>query len=213
MSGRSAPDGSARRPLRQDVAVTHLINQYGLVVLFLAILLEAVGLPLPGETALIAAGIAADRGDLNIAAVIVVAAASASVGGPVGYVIGRTGGRQLLERWHVLRRLGERVLPPSEQFFERHGSKTVFLARFLPVLRVTAAWMAGVGEMPFRRFAAWNTAGSICWGTAIGLLAYYAGRAAADAIQRYGLYGVGGIVVVLLAFYGGMHLWKRRAFE
>src|SRR5581483_852386 len=111
----------------------------------------------------------------------------AIVGDNVGYWLGRKGGRTLLARVPLVRDHFERVLPPSERFFERHGSKTVFIARFFAVLRVTAAWLAGISRMPWWRFLLWNAAGGIVWAVVVGLIAYEVGRAAADAISRYGL--------------------------
>src|SRR5213593_851195 len=122
-------------------------------------MLESSGVPLPGETALITAGIFASRGDLVIEEVLVLAAAGAIVGDNIGYWLGREGGRRLLERWGPLRRLADRVLPPAERFFKRHGGKTVFLARFVTGLRVTAAWMAGISRMHWWEFLLWNAAG------------------------------------------------------
>ena len=77
---------------------------------------------------------------------------------------------------------------------QRHGGKTVFFGRFVAILRFTAAWVAGLGRMPWWRFLFWNAAGGIVWATAVGLVAYYGGKAAADAIERYGLFAAGGIV-------------------
>jgi membrane protein DedA with SNARE-associated domain len=190
--------------------MTGLVHHYGLIALFLIVMLESSGLPLPGETALVAAAIFASNGHLNIVEVIAVAAAAAIVGDNIGYWIGRTGGRRLLERVGPIRRWSEPGLAWSEKFFERHGGKTVFIARFVAVLRVTAAWLAGISQMPWWRFLLWNAAGGICWAILIGLVAYYAGHAAADAIGRYGL--LGGVVVVLLgaAVLLGLHFWKKR---
>jgi membrane protein DedA with SNARE-associated domain len=190
--------------------MTGLVQDYGLLALCLIVMLESGGVPLPGETALIAAGIFASRGDLPIAGVIGVAATAAIVGDNLGYWVGRTGGRKLLERWAPLARWSERVLPWSERFFHRHGSKTVFLGRFFAVLRVTAAWMAGVSRMPWWRFLAWNAAGGICWALLVGLLSFYLGHAAGDAVNRYGLIGgavIGGATGLVLA---ALHVWKRR---
>jgi membrane protein DedA with SNARE-associated domain len=193
--------------------MTGLVQNYGLIALCLIVMLESGGLPLPGETALIAAGIFASRGDLPIAGVIAVAATAAIVGDNLGYWVGRTGGRKLLVRWAPLARWSEQMLPWSERFFHRHGSKTVFLGRFFAVLRVTAAWMAGVSRMRWWRFLAWNAAGGVCWALLVGLLSFYFGHAAGDAVNRYGLIGgavIAGAVALVLA---ALHVWKRRLMK
>jgi membrane protein DedA with SNARE-associated domain len=187
-----------------------LVHHYGLIALFLIVMFESGGVPLPGETALVAAGVFASRGELDIVEVIAVAAAAAILGDNIGYWAGRTGGRKLLERSKLLSRWTERVLPWSEGFFHRHGAKTIFIGRFFSVLRVTAAWMAGVSRMRWLKFLAWNAAGGICWAALVGLVAYYLGHAAADAISRYGLIG-GAVLVVLAALaFVGFHFWKKR---
>jgi membrane protein DedA with SNARE-associated domain len=187
-----------------------LVHHYGLIALFLIVMFESGGVPLPGETALVAAGVFASRGELDIVEVIAVAAVAAILGDNIGYWAGRTGGRKLLERSKLLSRWTERVLPWSEGFFHRHGAKTIFIGRFFSVLRVTAAWMAGVSRMRWLKFLAWNAAGGICWAALVGLVAYYLGHAAADAISRYGLIG-GAVLVVLAALaFVGFHFWKKR---
>jgi membrane protein DedA with SNARE-associated domain len=190
--------------------MTSLVHHYGLIALFLIVTLESGGVPLPGETALVAAGVFASQGELNIVEVIAVAAAAAIIGDNLGYWAGRTGGRKLLERSKFLSRWMDRVLPWAEGFFHRHGAKTIFIGRFFSVLRVTAAWMAGVSRMPWLKFLAWNAAGGICWAVLVGLVAYYLGHAAADAISRYGL--IGGVALVVLAALAlvGFHFWKKR---
>jgi membrane protein DedA with SNARE-associated domain len=190
--------------------VEHLVADYGLVLLFLLVGMESAGIPLPGETALVAAAVLASRGDFDIWAVIAVAAAAAIVGDNTGYWLGRLGGRRLLDRWSRIGRWSDRILPASERFFNRHGAKTIFLARFFAVLRVTAAWLAGISRMPWWRFLVWNAAGGIAWAFLVGLVAYYLGRAAADAIGRYGLIGGGVAAGLIILVVVAVHFWRRR---
>ena len=197
------------------VDVTKLLLQYGLFLLFGLVAVESAGIPLPGETALIAAAVLTQRGDLHhsLVTVIAVAAAGAIVGDNVGYWLGRKGGRALLRRTPIVRDHFERVLPRGETFFRRHGAKTVFIGRFVAFLRVTAAWLAGISHMPWWRFLLWNAAGGIVWAALVGVVAYQAGRAAADAIGRYGLYGAIGIAVVIILVFVGFKLWRRRVIN
>jgi membrane protein DedA with SNARE-associated domain len=190
-----------------------LVQDYGLAILFLLVAMESAGVPLPGETALVAAGVLAARGHLDIVTVIVVAAVAAILGDNVGYWIGRLGGRRLLQRWERVERHASRVLPWSERFFRRHGAKTIFLGRFIAVLRVTAAWLAGISHMHWWRFFLWNAAGGICWAALVGLVAYYAGRAAADAISRYGLFAGAAIVILLVVGAVVYRFVRRRVVE
>lgn len=189
--------------------MTHLLIQYGLILLFGVVAAESAGVPLPGETALIAAAVLAAQGHYSIVSVIAVAAAGAIIGDNVGYWLGREGGRALLRRIPIVRDHFERALPRAERFFTRHGSKTVFIARFVAVLRVTAAWMAGMSRMTWWKFLVWNALGGICWAAAYGTVAYYAGKAAADAISHYGLY-VAGAIAAVGVIAGGIWWWRRR---
>ena len=193
--------------------MTHFIEDYGLLFLFAIVCLESAGLWLPGETALIAAGVYASKGHLSITGVISVAAAAAILGDNIGYWLGREGGRRLLYRYALLQRFADRVLPPAERFFERHGGKAVFLARFFGGVRVTGAWMAGITRMTWWRFLFWNAAGGIVWAVAIGLLAFYAGKAAADALARYGVYAAIGGGILLVVGLVVLHVWRRRVVE
>ena len=192
------------------ISLEHLVSTVGLPLLFALVMLESAGIPLPGETALITAAFLASKGKLNIVEVIVVAAAAAIVGDNGGYWIGRHWGRRILTRWKRLQRFSERVLPPSERFFAKHGDKTVFIGRFVAILRFTAAWMAGVAHMRWWRFLAFNAAGGICWATLVALLAYYVGRAAADAFNQYGLIGAGVLVGAAAVVFGVVHMLRRR---
>ena len=191
--------------------MTHFIHTYGLWFLFGIVCLESAGLWLPGETALIAAGVYASKGHLSIVGVIVVAAAAAIIGDNIGYWLGREGGRRLIERYGWLKRQTDRVMPTAERFFERHGGKAVFSARFFGGVRVTGAWMAGITRMSWWRFLFWNALGGIVWATGVGLISFYAGKAAADAIARYGAYGGIGIAVLIVLALVAFHLVRRRA--
>jgi membrane protein DedA with SNARE-associated domain len=185
--------------------MTHLLVSYGLVFLFLAVAIESAGVPIPGETALVSAAVfASQHAHFSIVWVIVVAAAGAIIGDNVGYTLGRIGGRRLVERIGPLRK----ELPRGERFFDKHGGKTVFLGRFVAFLRITAAWLAGLTKMHWLEFFAWNASGGIVWATAVGVTAYYAGKAAADAIGRYGLYVGGAAVAAGLVALGVV--WLRR---
>jgi membrane protein DedA with SNARE-associated domain len=187
-------------------------QSWALVLLFLLIGVESAGVPLPGETALVASGVLASphQHKLNIVAVIVVASAGAIIGDNGGYWLGRKGGRKLLERWSLVNKHAQKVLPRAERMFAKHGGKTVFFGRFIAVLRITAAWMAGISRMPWPRFLLFNAAGGILWATLVGLVAYYSGDAAASAIQTYGLYAAGAIVVAVIGIILGMRWWERR---
>jgi membrane protein DedA with SNARE-associated domain len=193
--------------------VTHFVEHYGLLFVFGIVCLESAGLWLPGETALIAAAVYASNGHLPIAGVVAVAAAAAIIGDNIGYWLGREGGRRLLYRYAILARFAGRVMPPAERFFARHGGKAVFLARFFGGIRVTGAWMAGISRMSWWRFLGWNAAGGIVWAMGVGLIAYFVGKTAADAISRYGVYGGIAAVVLLALALGGVHVWRRRAVE
>jgi membrane-associated protein len=171
-------------------------DQWALLLLFVLLTLESFGLPLPGETALIACAVLASQGSLSIVAVVVVAVAAAIIGDNLGYWAAREGGRPLLQRHRLTRAYAERYLPRGERFFARHGGKTVFLGRFVAVLRVTAAWIAGLSHMSWWRFLAWNAAGGIVWATTIALISYYLGDAAASALNRYGLFAAGGALLL-----------------
>jgi membrane protein DedA with SNARE-associated domain len=191
--------------------LTHFVAHYGLWVVFAVVFLEVAGLPfVPGETALIAAGALASQGHGSIVAIVALAIAAAVTGALVGYVVGRRWGRELLTRWSWFERMTHKGVERSQEFFHRHGSKAVFLGRFVPVLRSTLGWMAGVGRMRFVSFLLWNVAGAVAWGCLIGLLAYYLGQAVVDAIERdlgIGIAVIAGIVLLL----AGIHLLRRRS--
>jgi membrane protein DedA with SNARE-associated domain len=177
--------------------VKHLVQVFGYPLLFLIVMSESGGLPVPGETALIAAAVLASQGKLKIELVIPLAAAGAIVGDNLGYLIGRKGGRWLLERPGPFLRQRRQVLRTGQPFFERHGPKAVFFGRFVLGLRVWASWLAGATHMHWRSFVLWNALGGMTWATAVGLIAYFLGHSAGNAIEAFGLYGLAAVLVAI----------------
>jgi undecaprenyl-diphosphatase len=170
----------------------------GYVTLFFLVAVESLGIPLPGETALVAAAALAALGHLSIYAVVATAVAAAIIGDNAGYWIGRTGGIALLRRYGRFMHLDESHLERARRFFERHGPKTVFLGRFIALLRSWAAVLAGAASMPYRTFMLYNAFGAVCWGVIVGALGYVFGRNLPQ-LQRYiGQAGLAGALFVAL---------------
>jgi membrane protein DedA with SNARE-associated domain len=190
--------------------MTSFFTDHGLPLLFAAVAIESFGVPVPGETALIAFGVLASQGHYAIAAVIAVATAGAIIGDNLGFwLIGRKGGRALLARSAWLERRTQHVLPRAEALIERYGGRAVFFGRFVSVLRETIAWVAGLARMSWPRFLFWNALGGVVWATAVGLLAYFGGKALADSVGRYGLYAALVIVFAVALVVAGPRLIRR----
>ncbi|MCW3016331.1 MAG: DedA family protein [Solirubrobacterales bacterium] len=192
-------------------AIVDVASKVGLPLLFVLIAVETMGIPVPGETALITAGIVAGKGNLPIEGVIAVAATAAILGDNVGFLIGRHYGRRLLTAPGPLSRHRMRVIEIGEPFFDRHGPKAVFLGRFISGLRITSAWMAGVSRMHWPIFTFYNAAGGIVWATTFGLLAYYGGEHAESVIHTIGIAGVGAVVTFGLVLFVVLRIRRRRA--
>jgi membrane protein DedA with SNARE-associated domain len=190
--------------------MTHELETYGLILLFFFVAIEGCGIPLPGETALVASAVLAGSGHFSIVEVIAVAASAAIVGDNTGYWIARLGGRALLQRIPFVRDQLPKFLPRGERFFEKHGPKAIVVARFVAGLRITAAWLAGISHMPWRRFAAYNALGGTLWATAIGVAAYEFGQNAVDAVTHYGLWAIGGIVVIVIVLFVAHRFLHKR---
>ena len=178
-----------------SVSTKHL----GYAALALLVGGESMGLLLPGESALIAAAALSHGDGLQLPVVIAVAAIAAIVGDNVGYVLGRSGARSLLHLRGPFAAQRARLLARSERFFERHGPKAVFLGRWIPVMRITAAWLAGASRMPWPAFAAWNAAGCIAWAISIGAAGYALGAAVTGALATVLFVGIAAAVVVIVA--------------
>jgi membrane protein DedA with SNARE-associated domain len=157
--------------------IQELIPFYGLWILFVGIMLECLGIPLPGETVLISVALyAGSTNELAIGSVLFVAATAATVGGTIGYVIGRSIGLHLLMHYGEYIRLDERRLKIGQYLFLRHGGKIVFFGRFVALLRTFAAVLAGANQMSLPRFLLMNALGGICWAVLFGGGAYLIGE-------------------------------------
>ncbi len=156
--------------------IAGLIASYGYVVLFFLVGLESLGIPLPGETALVTAAAFAALGHLSISAVMATAVAAAIIGDNGGYWIGRGGGIALVRRYGRVLHLNESHLARAQTLFAQHGPKTVFIGRFIALLRTWAAVLAGVAKMPYGTFMLYNALGAVCWAVLFGTLGYAFGR-------------------------------------
>jgi membrane protein DedA with SNARE-associated domain len=178
-----------------------LIALHGYWVVFAIVMLESAGVPLPGETALVLASIyAGATGDLNIAGIILCAAAGAIVGDNVGFWVGRTWGAKFLLRYGKFIHLPEERLKLGQYLFARHGAKIVFFGRFVAFLRIFAALLAGVNQYRWMPFLFFNAAGGIVWALVFGVGAFLFG----DAIHRVsgplGMLGLAGAAAGIIAF-------------
>ena len=157
--------------------IQQAIATYGYWAVLVVVALESMGIPLPGETILVAASVyAGTTGGLHPALVIAAAALGAILGDNLGFLIGRYGGSPLLQRLERLFHLDPRILQYAQRYFARHGNKTVFLGRFFSPLRATVALLAGSNHMPWGTFLLWNLLGGIIWATIFGLLGYELGN-------------------------------------
>jgi len=183
----------------------------GYPLVFALIAIETMGIPVPGETALITAAILASRGRLQIEIVIALAALAAILGDNVGFAIGRKLGRRVFVAPGPLYSHRRRVIAVGEPFFDRHGPKAVFLGRWVSGLRITAAWMAGINRMSWPTFVFYNALGGIAWATSIGLLAYFAGHSAERIVQVAGIGGAIAVVIAGVALWWVLRMRRRRA--
>ena len=189
--------------------ITHLIVTYGYIAIGCIIALESMGLPLPGESALVAAALyASHHHDQNIVGVVAAAAIGAIVGDNVGYWVGREFGYRLLLRYGAAIGLSTSKIKLGQYLFLRHGGKVVFFGRFVAVLRVLAALLAGVNRMEWHRFLFANAAGAILWAGAVGFAAYLFGRAILDVGKPIGIGLVAICVAVIIAA-----IWVVRSHE
>ena len=193
-------------------ALSSPLQHYGLWAIFFLVLVEDFGIPVPGETVIIAASIYAGSGRLNVVAVGVVAFCGAVFGDNIGYAIGRFGGRALADRWGRYVFLTPERLDKAEEFFDRQGAKIITIARFIEGLRQANGIIAGITKMHWLRFLAYNALGAALWvGTWVSI-GYFAGQHITtiyNVITRYSLYVAIAAVVLIVALIT-RHIMRRR---
>jgi membrane protein DedA with SNARE-associated domain len=187
----------------------HLIGRYGYLIVFFGVMLESAGVPLPGETVLITAGVLVHRGVLNFEDALFFGILGAVVGDQFGYWVGRFGGRPFVLRWGRYVFITPERLGRAETFFERHGGKAVFFARFITGVRVFGALVAGMSRMPWGKFAIYNFLGGTAWATAAVSLGYFLWASIGLVehwIGRFSLLLVAAMVLVVI-----LRWWYRKA--
>ena len=173
--------------------------------------LESLGIPSPGETALVAAAVLASQGKLEIGLVILIGVCSAIVGDNIGYLLGRRFGRNVFTAPGPFMNHRIRAIKAGDGFFKRHGPKAVFIGRWIALVRFATAWLAGINRMPFRQFFFWNALGGITWGVTYGLVGYYGGQAAAHVLAEAGIVGFVVLLVLPPVIYVIVKRRERRA--
>lgn len=186
----------------------HLIDHYGYAIVVILVFAEGVGLPLPGETALvIAAAFSAQSHRLSIIGVILASIVGATGGGCGGYWIGQAGGLPFLERRGRSIGITHERIASARKFFTEHGPKAVFAARFIAIVRIFAGVLAGVTDMPFWVFFLWNALGAIAWSLLFGMLGYEFGN---NLPSLEHVIGRTSLIVLGVAIVVGLVVWHRR---
>ncbi|HEX2602731.1 MAG TPA: DedA family protein [Gemmatimonadaceae bacterium] len=195
-----------------DIAhhLAHLLRAYTYPVLVGLVMLESLGIPLPGEIALVTASAYASVGTISITAVIILAAVAATVGGVMGYWIGIKGGLPLLARYGGYVGVRRHHIDRAHGFFEKNGAKTILFGRFVAVLRTWASVVAGAACMSFRTFIAFNALGAFVWAIIFGLLGYYFGRDLPLLERLISSLSFVVLIVACLAILGLVWIKKRR---
>jgi len=187
-------------------AIIDLPANVGYAAVFALIAVETMGIPVPGETALIGAALLAHDGQMDIVWLIAIAAAAAIIGDNVGFAIGRHGGRRLFLRPGPFHDHRLRIIDHGEPFFEKHGPKAVFLGRWVAGLRIASAWLAGMNKMSWPTFLFWNALGGIVWAAGVGFAVYVLGDVAEKVISVAGPVAAGLTVAAIIAFV----VWRRQ---
>src|SRR5215208_5189712 len=187
--------------------IVSLIEHYGYLVILFGVMAESTGVPLPGETILLASGFLVQQGHLDLGDAIVFGILGAVIGDQIGYWVGREGGRRFVVRWGRYLFISPERLAHAEAFFTRHGGKAVFLARFFSGLRVFGALVAGISRMRWGTFLLYNALGGALWATAVVLVGYFLGSSR-GLVERW-LGRVSILLIGLLVFGIVLYLTYR----
>jgi len=177
--------------------LVQIIQTVGYIGLFAIVFAESglfFGFFLPGDSLLLTAGLLASQGKLEIAALLIILPIAAILGDNVGYWFGKKTGSRIFNRDESLLFRRKNLLA-AQAFYDRHGGKTIILARFMPFIRTFAPIVAGAVEMPFRRFFTFNVIGGLLWGVGVTLAGYFLGQTI-PGIDRYFLVVVGAVILV-----------------
>lgn len=189
-----------------------ILTSYGYLAVFGFLFIESFGAPVPGQTMLMAAGVFAGAGKLNVAGVAAMGFLAAVAGDNVGYLIGRIGGRRLVLRFGRYILVTEKRLTKTEDFFRRNGGKIVAIARFVDGLRQLNGIVAGIARMPWRRFLVFNALGAAAWVGVWTFIGYFAGGHLTTIYQEFHRYRTTVLLAVTAAVVAlGVHwLWRRQ---
>jgi membrane-associated protein len=189
--------------------VRHAVVHYGYWAVGAVLLLENIGLPLPGETVLLFASfLAYDEHELQLSWIIIVATLVSTLGGSLGFALGKNGGRPMLDRYQRLFRISNATLERGENLFARFGGVTVFFSRFVFGLRVIAGPLAGVLRMPARKFLVWNFIGAAAWVTVVTMIGYFFGRHWKEMERVMKRFDIAVVVAALIGL--AVWWWRRR---
>lgn len=187
--------------------IEHYMLLYGYWAVFFGVMLENAGVPVPGETILLIAGYFASTGKFHLGFVMLIAATGAVIGDNIGFAIGHHFGRSFLLRIGRFFFLTPKRLEHMENYFARHGNKTILVARFITGLRVFAALLAGASRMPWRIFFIFNVAGAILWSVVITTLGYLFGSSLPLLVKWVGRSGT---ILLISAVVIGIVVWRVR---
>jgi len=186
-------------------------NGYWLIALI--IFLENAGIPLPGETSLIFAGVLASQGKLNIGFVLLSAVMGAILGDNAGYFLGRRFGRSLVLKYGKIFGMTPEKFERAEISFLKNSSWAVYFGRFIILLRILAGPLAGITQMPWPKFFIFNALGAISWAGAIGGASYFFGKQVEEFFKDLGIWALVGVVAAVLLYSFSREWWEERKLK
>jgi membrane-associated protein len=189
-------------------ALIHVPANIGYTAVFALVAVETMGIPVPAEAALITAALLANKGGMDVVTLALVASAAAILGDNVGFFIGRRFGRRLFLIRGPFLRHRQLALDHGEPFFAKHGPKAVFIGRWISLLRIASAWLAGINRMRWPTFLFWNALGGIAWACSVTFSIYFLGHAAVSAIDVVGPAAAAALGAAIVAFLAWR--WRQR---